>query len=142
MKTKNNVQKTILRFAAVVISFILISFTVSAQDFWKRLIAGSSFNEIALAMVDHSKKVSNNSNSESTLFDFIMNQEKDSPMSIESWMVDEDFFGVANPAITIETEASLKVESWMLNDNLFEEKEAEESLKLEKWMVSDDLWMR
>jgi hypothetical protein len=38
MKTKNNVQKTILRSAAVIVSFVLISFTVSAQDFWKRLL--------------------------------------------------------------------------------------------------------
>ena len=34
-KTKNNVQKTVLRSLAVVVSFVLISFTVTAQDFWK-----------------------------------------------------------------------------------------------------------
>ena len=56
MKTKNNVQKAILRSGAVVVSFVLISLTVSAQDFWKRLLTNSSFNEIAIAMVETSGK--------------------------------------------------------------------------------------
>ena len=56
MKTKNNVQKTILRSGAVIISFVLITFTVSAQEFWKKLIELSSFNDIAIAMIETSDK--------------------------------------------------------------------------------------
>ncbi len=140
MKTKNNVQKTILRFAAVVISFILISFTVSAQDFWKRLIAGSSFNEIALAMVDHSKKVNYTSDTAHASFDFVLNQEKDAPLVLEPWMTDENVFGETTTMITNETDASLMLEPWMLNEKLFRGQEAEESLKIEDWMVSDRIW--
>lgn len=51
MKTKNSVQKTVLRSAAVLISFVLISFTVSAQGFWIRLLENSSLKDIAIAMV-------------------------------------------------------------------------------------------
>jgi hypothetical protein len=50
MKTKNNVQKAVLRSAAVVVSFVLISFTVSAQTFWKRLLENTGFSDIAIAM--------------------------------------------------------------------------------------------
>jgi len=67
MKTKNNVQKTILRSLAVVLSFVLISFTVNAQDFWKKLLENSSFNEIALAMVEKTD-ASSVSDSESDSF--------------------------------------------------------------------------
>jgi hypothetical protein len=35
MKTRTNFRKAVVRSAAVVVSFILISFTVSAQEFWK-----------------------------------------------------------------------------------------------------------
>ncbi len=140
MKTKNNVQKTILRFAAVVISFVLISFTVSAHDFWKRLITGSSFNEIALAMVDHSKKVDHTSNSADESFYFNLHQEKDEPMSLEPWMMDENCFGKTTSSIISETDFQSRYEPMMLNVKLFKVQEVEEGLKLESWMISDDVW--
>lgn len=140
MKTKNNVQKTILRFAAVVFSFVLISFTVSAQDFWKKLIAGSSFNEIALAMVDHSKEANYHSDSAHASFNFVLDNEKDEPMTLEPWMMNKDFYGETTTVVSNEIEAPLQVEPWMLNEKLFEVQNAEEGLKLEEWMVSDRVW--
>ena len=136
----NNVQKTILRFAAVVISFILISFTVSAHDFWKRLITGSSFNEIALAMANHSKKVNNSTDFANESFDFILNQEKDEPLSLEPWMMEENFHSKATPVIVNETDIHLQLEPWMLNEKLFESRNVEKDLKLESWMVNDSIW--
>lgn len=141
MKTKNNVQKTILRFAAVVISFVLISFTVSGQEFWKKLIAGSSFNEIALAMVDHSKKMSPNSDVVNKSFDFTTNRVVDETLKVEPWMIGDDkYFGKAMPIIAIETDTKLEVEPWMLNEKLFEVPDTEERLNLESWMISDFIW--
>ena len=70
MKTTNNVQKAILRSGAVVISFVLISFTVSAQEFWKKLLTNSSFNEIALAMVETSNEIETTEPTEN--FNFIL----------------------------------------------------------------------
>ena len=57
MKTKNNVQKAILKSLAVIISSVLISFTVSAQGFWESILENNTFNEIALAMVESNSEM-------------------------------------------------------------------------------------
>ncbi len=142
MKTKNNVQKTILRSVAVVISFVLISLTVSAQDFWKKLLANSSFNEIAIAMTETSKKSETPVNSEmsksNTLF---MNEVSEGQLQIEDWMTDENYFNPAVFKISDVQESSLDVEDWMLNEKLFEKSlETEPELKVEGWMTSDEAW--
>ena len=140
MKTKNNVQKTILRFAAVVISLVLISFTVSAQDFWKKLIAGSSFNAIALAMVDHSNEESHSAAVTSSSYDFNLVYETDESLSLEPWMLNDIFPGVAVPFAVNETERELEIEPWMLDEKLFEVNNSEEELKLEDWMTNNVAW--
>ena len=66
MKTRTNFQKAAIRSAAVVISFVLISITVSAQEFWKKLLINSSFNEIAIAMVETDAEKSTTKNSATT----------------------------------------------------------------------------
>ena len=140
MKTKNNVQKTILRFAAVVISLVLISFTVSAQEFWKKLIAGSSFNAIALAMVDHTKEVKHSSGPANTTYNYNLVQVADEELTLEPWMLNEFYSNenlISNENVT---EEQLELEPWMLNEKLFEVKNSEEELKLEEWMVSDLVW--
>ncbi|WP_299584754.1 hypothetical protein, partial [uncultured Sunxiuqinia sp.] len=48
----NQSEKVLLRSAAVIISFVLISFTVSAQGFWKQLLTNNSFGQVALLMVE------------------------------------------------------------------------------------------
>ncbi len=136
----NNVQKTILRFAAVVISFVLISITVSAQDFWKRLITGSSFNEIALAMVDHSKKADSSFDLTGTSNDFNFVQETDETLQLEPWMLNDTYFSGTVLPIVNESEDPLEIEPWMLNEDLFEVQDSKEELKLESWMISDLVW--
>jgi len=142
MKTKNNVQKTILRSVAVVVSFVLISFTVSAQDFWKKLLTNSSFNEIALAMVETSKKPEAKNDSEAkTAPAFIFNPEREKTLAIEEWMTNENYFGFSNNFVKSYPENKFNVEEWMLNENLFEvNADAEDELKLEDWMTSDKVW--
>ena len=140
MKTKNNVQKTILRFAAVVISLVLISFTVSAQEFWKKLIAGSSFNAIALAMVDHSKEVSFNSGLTNTFNNFSFVEETEKTLKLETWMLNDIYSGETLLPDINEPEGQLEMEPWMVNEKLFEVKNAGQALKLEEWMISSSVW--
>lgn len=141
MKTKNNVQKTILRSVAVVVSFVLISITVSGQDFWKKLLVNSSLNEIALAMVETPKATETSENRAETFnFSFLEN-ENDRTLMMENWMIDESYFGVTGFEFVQESDNELKIEEWMLNDNLFQaEENGENSLELEVWMTSENVW--
>ncbi len=141
MKTKNNVQKAILRSAAVVVSFVLISFTVSAQDFWKKLLENSSFNEIALAMVGISEEIET-TEATTDRFNFVLlEEESEQALEVEDWMIDDNFLGVSVLEITEESDLDLEVEEWMLDENLFQVKENNESnLELEDWMTSEEVW--
>ena len=141
MKTKNNVQKAILRSAAVVISFILISLTVSAQDFWKKLLTNSSFNEIAIAMTETSKKSETPASSTLNSSDFFMSEETEEALKVEDWMTNESTFNSPVIHVTQEQEKGLEVEDWMMNEHFFEnDTEVEPALKVEDWMTSDKVW--
>ena len=142
MKTKNNVQKTILRMVAVIVSFVLISFTVSAHDFWKRLLTNSSFNEIALAMVEAPTETNDaiNSSAGNSLF-YILNEVNDPALDLENWMTVEYYFGNTSIQIIEENDEQLELEDWMFNADLFGSgMEAELSLELEDWMTSNKYW--
>lgn len=60
MRTTNNIQKrenkpikkTISKTFAIVISLVLISFTVSAQGFWKHLLVNNTYGKMAELMVE------------------------------------------------------------------------------------------
>jgi hypothetical protein len=142
MKTKNNVQKTILRSFAVVVSFVLISFTVSAQDFWKKLLTNSSFNEIAMAMAETSKKPETTNNPKvNASSSFIFNEETDKTLPMENWMTNDNYFHTSYNFLKSYPENKSEVENWMLNENLFDvNAEVEDQLKLEDWMTSDKVW--
>ena len=143
MKTKNNVQKAILRSGAVIISFVLISFTVSAQEFWKKLLTHSSFNEIAIAMIettDNKTTVPAETGSEST-FQFYAVQEFDNELNLEEWMTKDFYFEIPHFDVFNEIEHALELEDWMTNENLFTpERVQDEPLELEAWMTSDEVW--
>jgi len=141
MKTKNNVQKAILRSAAVIISFVLISFTVSAQQFWRNLIEHSSFNEIAIAMVETSDKTSTIAAKAKMETIFSSYNATDNALVLEDWMTKDSHFGITNFQSEAEAENALELEKWMINDNLFEvDNNVEQPLELESWMTSDELW--
>ena len=141
MKTKNNVQKTILRSVAVIVSFVLISFTVSAQDFWKKLLENSSFNEIALAMVETSKETADSKSATSNFNSELLEAEFEPTLEMEDWMNNENIFGVSSFEIADEVENNLTLQDWMLDENLFQMEQKEEMpLELEAWMTSDKVW--
>jgi hypothetical protein len=142
MKTKNNVQKTILRSAAVIISFVLVSYTVSAQEFWKKLIENSSFNEIAIAMIVDSNKTKTTANSnkdvQSTQVDDKMKHNE--LKTLRLLPLESTFWLAAN-----ETEQAVEYMSKpglpKFNNSLVEIAQSiEEPLKLEYWMTSDETW--
>ena len=139
MKTKNNVQKTVLRTGAVIVSFVLISFTVAAQDFWKTLLTNSSFNQIALAMVETSKKPEvNTPEIKAGNANYMFENLKDTQLGIEDWMTNSDYF---KPVVFQEKESKLQVEDWMKNEDLFAvSNETERPLALESWMTNNKAW--
>jgi hypothetical protein len=91
MKTKNNVQKAGLRTIAVIVSFVLISLTVTAQGFWKQLLTNNSFNHLATALVEHRsvspeeeapKENSRDTGSDADIF----YEETEEELALEPWM--------------------------------------------------------
>ena len=60
MRTTNNIQKTenrpikktISKTFAIIVSLVLISFTVSAQGFWKHLLVNNTYGKMAELMVE------------------------------------------------------------------------------------------
>ncbi len=136
MKTKNNVQKTLLRWAAVFVSFVLISFTVSAQDFWKNLIENSSFGNIAMAMVDTEETPA-----ELPASTFIIEAEQEAGLELENWMTDETTFAISTFNFAPEVESELVPEAWMFDEEIFlPETSSESALQLEDWMVNESVW--
>jgi predicted naringenin-chalcone synthase len=141
MKTKTNFRKAAMRSVAVVVSFVLLSITVSAQEFWKKVLTHSSFNEIAIAMVETPKKESSaNENSESAFW-YAFDKAFDPALELEGWMTSESYFFSTAFHFENEVEVPLALESWMLNENLFFTHEVQEvPLIIESWMTSADFW--
>lgn len=142
MKTKNNVQKTVLRTAAVLVSFVLISLTVTAQEFWKAVLTKSSFNQIALAMAETPKEpeVSVSTDTKSSQNEMYLN-DYEAKLNLEDWMTDNNSFRVAEIQ-KVEKDEDLKIEDWMLNDDLRTViTETESPLKVESWMTESKTWL-
>ena len=141
MKTKTNFRKAVLRSVAVVVSFVLVSITVSAQEFWKKVLTNSSFNEIAIAMVETPKKESPGNENTETAFWYAFDKAFDPALELEGWMTSESYFSSIAFSLENEMETSLVLENWMLEENVFYSHEVkEEPLMLENWMTSADFW--
>jgi len=156
MKTTNNAQKTengqvktmVLRGVAVIFSLVLISWTVSAQDFWKELLTNNTYGKMAILMIEQTNETksadaaidaihANHSTEALTLVN-----ETESNLEIEDWMTDETYFASRINANVIEAEDALEIESWMTNDAYFSNSTAssvdtEPALDIENWMVQD-----
>ncbi len=140
MKTRTNFRKAAVRSAAVVVSFIVISFTVSAQEFWKKLLTNSSFNEIAIAVVEPGKGKTAMENSKSFEADWkLFDMAFDPVLELEGWMSDEKHFGVE----ALHHEETLKAPysdgNGFFNFNF--RTDPSEPLELEAWMLKSGVWM-
>jgi hypothetical protein len=141
MKTKNNVQKAVLRSAAVVVSFVLISFTVSAQTFWKRLLENTGFSDIAIAMAAPTENEDVERIPAGTEANYYFVNEVEPAMEVEAWMTDDSRFNAIQVEYSEAIEINLEPEAWMMNETFFQPAvEEEEALELEAWMVSENTW--
>ncbi len=145
----NQVTRALLRGAAVVVSVILLSFTVSAQGLWKQLLTYNSFGKVAMLMVDESEAAEVADASESfiekpaTTESFSFEQATDVSLELEGWMTDDLYFGAYNNFYRVDNDQPLEVEEWMTNDNYFSNRFATEKdgeLELESWMSDDNYW--
>ncbi len=142
MKTKNNVQKTITKTLAVIISLVLISLTVNAQDFWRTVLENNSFSHIAIAMVDKNEAATLADSYSDDYLKYGAN-DNDKALEIENWMMNEsNFFTTLN--VETDEEGTLEIENWMTNEGLFNgiatlsETEQDEILPVEDWMKDTD----
>jgi hypothetical protein len=145
MKTKNNVQKTILRSVAVFVSFVLLSLTVTAQGYWRQLLTNNSFNQIAYALVENPSKGlpvnTANSTKETTGGLDYFNEENEESLEIEPWMTNSRSFDFGYYSINEVSESALTLENWMLDNNFFKTKTTQETpIGIESWMTNDNLW--
>ena len=151
MKTINKVQQVAQKTFAVVVSIILISFTVSAQDFWKELVSTNQFEQIALAFSNNttsSKEVALNENS--TRFLEFYEEAVEEELELEEWMTYETYFPVNVIHFEEGIERALELENWMINDSHFNKQEVntkaiftieqKKELELENWMINDKVW--
>ena len=138
MKTKNNVQKAVIKSFAVITSLVLLSFTVNGQNFWKRILENTGFDQIALAMVS-TNEITYSEAGSATFFQV----EQENQIALENWMMEDANF--ESSFFQVETENNLELETWMTNQSQFErnnftQSETETKLKLEGWMVNSENW--
>lgn len=164
MKTTNNAQKTenskfenpISKTVAVVLSLVLISFTVSANGFWKQLLVNNTFGKMATLMVDQENNellayatpepAAHTLQAFSISNNFFIETTKENSLTIESWMTRDTNFGKSRLTDQITPEASLRIENWMINNSYFNAPvvlpENEPALKLEAWMTDENKWVK
>ena len=141
MKTTKNVQKTVngqirkmvLRGAAVIVSLVLISWSVGAQSYWEQVLKGYNFGKIAMTGIEETQETSEanttihaieaahvvKSNSAFANFDAI---EAELELQVEEYRA-TDF---------VATELSSETENWMNTTKInFEAIEAELELQVE-----------
>ena len=159
MKTTNNAQKTVngqmkmmvLRGAAVIISLVLISWTVSAQDFWKELLSNNTYGKMAMLMIAQDSETKSadaaieaieaelairaNHSTEA----LVLEAEAEKELEIESWMTDESNFSARTNFFAVEAEEALILENLMTNDVYFTSltADAESALEVEAWMLQE-----
>lgn len=118
----------------MVVSVVLVSYTVSAQDFLIRLLENSSFNDIAIVMVDtqdEDDRVGTVDSDSETLY---------LEEGLEEGLKDCQELCEDHPAKLL-SDAPRQVEKWMGNKAAIRlETEDEASLNIETWMISDEVW--
>jgi len=148
MKTKNNVQKAVTKSLAVIISLVLLSFTVNAQEFWKNVLHNNSFTQIAMVMTNETSATGSHisSTSDATSFSEFYTIEAEPALELESWMTDDALFSTSADMFLPEAEPALELEDWMMDDDNFKIRtfivieETDPALQLEDWMVNNKVW--
>ena len=153
MKTTNKVQKAAIKFSTVIVSFVLISLTVGAQDIWEGLITNYQSRETVFAFVENTKKyetiISDNNLSFSRYSDLI-EESIEETLELETWIINEHLFTGTALNLELETENPLEIENWMTDETIFNapksdlksriKNDDEEKLTLENWMIDNNVW--
>lgn len=162
MKTKNNIQKTVkgqmrkmvLRGSAVIVSLVLLSWSVNGQDFWKHIFAENDFRSIANLLNEQPTEfekadaaadviLTEIQMSKTNLSEYLaVDAEADEELEVESWMTSNSLFA-AEFLVTEESDKTLKLEDWMIHAissahvmNIVET-ETDQSLQVENWMTNE-----
>lgn len=162
MKTTNNAQKTentqvrtvVLRGAAVIFSIVLLSWTVTAQDFWKEFLTNNTYGKMALLMVSQPSEASKvddlfaavdaDLKANVSITSEVTAAETEQSLEIESWITNENLFAPKAGFSTTEAEEALAIEDWMTESEYFTGTtfvaavDAEPSLEIEGWMLQDE----
>ncbi|MDP3644860.1 MAG: hypothetical protein Q8S54_16965 [Bacteroidota bacterium] len=160
MKTTNNAQKTenglvkkvILRGSAVIISLVLISWSVGAQNFWDQVLTGYNYGKMAMTRIENSYQTNGSgendiqfeletqaNNLTETTFEAI---EAELELQVEAYnaadfveaeLAAETKNFMKSDSETIEVELTLQVEAYNAADFV----EAELAAETESWMNSN-----
>lgn len=152
MKTRNNQTENRnnrgaqvwLRAAAVLVSVVLLSFTVSAQGLWKELLSYNSFGQMARLMVE-AAPVSAEIPAPAPAAVFSIQEETDAPLDVQEWMSSDNYFGNFEAIDDVDSERPLDIEPWMTDWNYFTNRfavENEAALPIEGWMCDSHFFNR
>ena len=139
MKTTKHVRKTenkkpenpISKTVAVLLSFVLISLTVSANGFWKQLLVNNTYGKMAILMVDQQKEqeklltyfapvaIAHPAQVCTTTNLSALETANEKSLEIENWMIDETYFGSNAVTTPVEPEESLEIEDWMTDEHFW-----------------------
>ncbi len=143
MKTKNNVQKAVLKSLAIITGLVFLSSSLDGQGLWKPIYNNSEVDHVSLAMAGNRPEVftSMASSNSTSAFSAYLAAETDNELELEAWMTEASFFA-GNALLEIETEEPLQLENWMLDASSFSmntllEVESEEEAVIEDWMVNE-----
>ena len=148
MKTKNNIQKACTKMLAIIFSLILAVHTINAQVVYPLIAKNNRMNPNTSFLVGNTNLeqlivLGNNETSASKLAE-VANSEMEGTLDLEKWMLNENHF-YSTVIVEDETESEIVLEDWMIGYELFQGKpahiqeEKEKSLVLENWMTKEIL---
>lgn len=84
-------------------------------------------------------------NTKATNTSFTLKEEKDTPLKLEEWMMNENYFNIYSALIKTESDEQLVLEDWMINSDNFwhfnnNTLELEKALEIQAWMLDNNLW--
>ena len=147
-KVKGQVSKFVLRGGAVIISLVLLSWTVGAQEFWEQVITGYNYGKMAILRVEvpsttpdaiQTEQATETDNSLESTFEALeaelslQVEEYNATEFVEAELATETENWMNNNAEAIEAELTLQVEEY----NATEFAEVELATETENWMNSN-----
>ena len=131
MKTTNNAQKTenglvkkaIFRGSAVIVSLVLISWTVGSQNFWDQVLTGYNYGKMAMTKVENSYKT-NGSGENDIQFELETQSSNLTEINFEAIEAELELqVEVYNAAEFVEAELAAETENWMTEKEIIKSAE-------------------